>query len=120
MDLKQHLLDLEVGFWKGDEAFYDAHLTEDALMVFPEPMGMMDRGEILESIAAGRRWAHVVVEAPCLLHLSEGAVVLVYTAEGMREGAETPYRTPASSVYVRRGHAWQLAFHQQSPTPGEG
>ena len=84
MDLKQHLLELEMGFWKGDAAFYEAHLTEGALMVFPEPIGMMNRAEILDTIAAGQRWAHVTVEAARLLRLSEASAVLVYTAEGMR------------------------------------
>jgi hypothetical protein len=119
VDLKARLLELESEFWKSDEAFYDEHLSEDALMVFPEPVGVMDRDEILRSVAAGPRWAALRMLDARLLRLSEQSVVLAYKAEGTRQGEGKAYRTLASSVYVMSGQDWKLAFHQQSPTPEE-
>lgn len=41
---------------------------------------------------------------------------LTYRASAVR-GEDVRYRALVSSAYVKRGDAWKLAFHQQTPLP---
>jgi hypothetical protein len=47
--------------------------------------------------------------------LAKDAALLSYRAEARWEGAKADILAYASSIYVRRGGQWKLAFHQQTP-----
>jgi len=113
--LMDRLVDLERGFWTGDGDFYRGNLTDDAVMVFPDPVGVLDRRSIVESISAASRWNNVEIGAPACVRVADGAALLTYRATAGREG-QPPYEALASSLYVERGGAWRLAFHQQTPS----
>jgi hypothetical protein len=115
MSVQRTLVALEHEFWRGDAAFYDARLTEDALMSLPEPVGVLTRNETVRSIADSPRWADVQIDDVRLIILTSAAAVLSYRATARREGDEAPYVTRASSVYVEQGGEWRMAFHQQAP-----
>jgi len=109
------LADLERQFWRGDAEFYRDNLTDDAVMVFPDPVGIMDRDATVAAIAGGARWQDVALEDVRVITIADDVAILVYRAVATRAGADDPYRTLASSTYVRRDGRWRLAVHQQTP-----
>lgn len=108
-------VDRERDFWKGDAEFYRENLTDDALMVFEEPVGTLTRELSIKAVATAPRWAEVQFEDVRCIELDEHAVILTYSVQAERQG-ELPYRALASSVYVQSGGGWRLAFHQQTPS----
>jgi hypothetical protein len=116
MDPKERLLELEEAFWTGDAGVYRQNLTDNALMVFPQPAGVLTRDQTLETITAGPRWAAVDFDDVHLVRLTDDAAVLTYKASAHRPDDDSAYAPLASSVYVRQGGAWTLAFHQQTPS----
>ena len=112
--LEDHLFELEEGFWLRGPEFYQPNLAYTALMVLPEPAGVLLDDDITSSLTEAARWARVEMEEHRLLELGERATLITY--KGTAVGAEGPtYRARASSVYVYDGNAWKLAFHQQTP-----
>ena len=57
--------------------------------------------------AEGRRW----------VPLGRDAHLLTYRVSARWEHEDTKSVALASSVYIRRDGAWNLAFHQQMPMP---
>jgi hypothetical protein len=112
--LEDHLFALEEKFWTQGPEYYERNLAYTALMVFPEPAGVLLKDEIAPSLAEKARWSQVELEEHRLLELDEQAALVTYKATAARADGE-PYRARASSVYVRDGAAWKLAFHQQTP-----
>lgn len=115
MSVADHLLHLEESFWKADAGFYRDNLAPDALMVFADPIGVMTKQAVVESISAASRWRRIEFEGATHVQLKPGVMLLTYRAAAERDGAEEPYAARASSVYVQREGSWQLAFHQQTP-----
>lgn len=108
---------LEEQFWKADADFYRDNLTPDALMVFADPIGAMTKQAIVESIRVASRWHRIEFGNVTHVPLTSDVMLLTYRATAEREAAEAPYAARASSVYVKCGGGWQLAFHQQTPIP---
>ncbi len=115
MDIEKLLLDLEGQFWLGDAEFYQRHLTDDSLMVFAEPVGVMIKANDIQTSAVGPRWAEVRFEEVRVLKLSDVAAIMTYKVSAGRNGKDSGYMALASSVYVKQGQSWKLAFHQQMP-----
>jgi hypothetical protein len=116
--IADQLLQLEERFWKSDAEFYRERLTADALMVFADPIGVMTKQAIVESISAGPRWHRIEFDDVNHMSLKPDVVLLTYRATAEREGAaEGEYSARVSSVYVECDGSWQLAFHQQTPAP---
>ena len=113
--LEDHLFSLEEKFWTEGAAYYQRHLASAAIMVFPDPAGVLIKDEIASSLGAGTRWSSVALEEHRLLELSERSAVVTYKATAKRADGAEPYVARASSAYVRDGAAWKLAFHQQTP-----
>jgi hypothetical protein len=59
MGTKESLLELERELWNADEEFYRDTLSEDALMVFPEPTGILERSAVLEALGGADRWQRI-------------------------------------------------------------
>lgn len=109
------VLEMEKGFWRGGPDFYEAHTTEGCVMVFAEPVGPLDKAQVIEAISEGPRWAEIKIVEPELTPLRDDVLLLVYLAEARTEDGMS-YETMASSLYLREGDGWKLAFHQQSPS----
>ena len=112
--LEDHLLRLERKFWTQGAQFFERNLAYAAIMVFPEPTGVLTREEIVASLGRQERWSEVSLEEHRVLELSDRAAMLSYRAVAKRR-KEEPYIVLASSAYVRDGGSWKLAFHQQTP-----
>lgn len=113
MALQDDLFDLEEKFWTEGAAYYAQHLAPAALMVFPEPTGVLVKDEIASSLQ-GARWSDVLLEEHRLLELDDASALVTYKATAVRDNSE-PYIVRASSAYVKDGGEWKLAFHQQTP-----
>lgn len=116
MGLKESLLERERQFWKADEEFYQKHLAEDTVMVFPEPTGILERPEILESMGGTDRWSTIEFSNERLLEISDEAVQLVYRAVAERSGDASEYVALITSTYIKENESWRLISHQQTPT----
>jgi hypothetical protein len=114
------LLRLEQGFWLEGAEFYREHLARKSMMVFPDPIGVMTRAQIIAGVQEGPRWTRVSMEDARLLDIGNGCLVLTYKALARRERLEFSYSVLAGSVYVREGDAWKLAFHQHTPSLASG
>ena len=112
--LEDHLFGMGEKFWTQSAGYYREHLAYAAIMVFPEPAGVLVKDEIAAALDNAPRWSQVALEEHRLLELSEGAAVITYKATAKRDGGER-YLARASSAYVHDGRAWKLAFHQQTP-----
>jgi hypothetical protein len=112
--LGDRLFRLEEQFWRGDSAFYRRNLADEAVMIFPDPAGVMIKDDMCSSVENAPRWEEVLLEEHRLMEIDEHAALLTYRATAARDG-ELPYVARASSVYVRDGSGWKLAFHQQTP-----
>ena len=117
MGLEKQLIDIERKLWTNDAAFYKKSLIEDALLVFAET-GVIGRGTAVDAIltenAEGRRWAEVEFDEVRSLRLADEVALLTYRVAARWEHEQAKNSALASSVYVKRGGAWKLAFHQQT------
>ena len=106
----QTLWRLEADFWTGGPAHYRACLRSDAVMVFPEPPGVIvGRDAVLASLAGAPRWETVEMTERRLLRLGEHAAVLLYRVRALRAG--TAYRALCSSSWA----GGCMVHHQQTP-----
>jgi hypothetical protein len=114
--LAQELIQVERRGWEAlcsqeASSYYQDHLTDDALMAFP--FGVMERWEALNAMATAQPWSGFQIEDPRVIPLGPECGVVVYSVTAQREGHE-PFSATMSSIFVRRGGDWKLAFHQQS------
>jgi hypothetical protein len=112
---EQDLLQLERAFWLAGAQFYDEYLAREALMVFPAPVGVLDRIRTLETILEAPRWKEVTFSATHVIAPAPDAAIFAYEAAADRGNGEPPYRAQCSSAYVRVDGKWRLALHQQTP-----
>lgn len=112
--LEDQLFELEEQFWTRGPDYYRGNASNEAIMVLPDPAGVMVKDEAMDSLAGQARWKDVVLEEHRVLQLDENAALVTYKATARRE-SEPPYVARASSAYVRGSGGWRLAFHQQTP-----
>ena len=113
MRLEDDLFAIEEKFWTEGADYCARHVAAAAMMVLPEPTGVLVKDEIASSLQAGR-WSEVSLEEHRVLELGAGSALVTYKATALRDN-EPPYVARASSAYVRDGATWKLAFHQQTP-----
>jgi hypothetical protein len=117
MDIGDELLDLEEKGWQALAAgrgaeFYDAFLTDDAVMALP--VGVIERDAVIEGLRQGTPWAEYEMSDARVLILDEDNAIVVYVVRAVRPG-EPPYTAAMSTTYVRVDDEWLIAFHQQTP-----
>ena len=115
MNQEKDLWQLEEQFWLGDAEFYKHMLAEGALMVLPQPVGILDRAATINSISAGARWQTVTFSQQRCVFQGSGIAVLVYCAQADRGEADSEYAAQCSSTYVGVKYGWQLVLHHQTP-----
>jgi hypothetical protein len=115
LDLEKQLLQFEEQFWKGGADFFRDNLTDDSLMVFADPVGILTKDQTLEAIAASPRWVEVRLREHRIVRLTDDAVIVTYKVNARRESESSEYSALVSSAHVRRRGSWKLAFHQQAP-----
>jgi uncharacterized protein YchJ len=111
----RELWQLEEQFWLGGVDFYQRTLAPDALMVLPQPVGVLDRTATVSSIRSGARWQNINMHEKHHVQASADTAVLTYLAQADRGNAETSYAAQCSSTYVRVNGRWLLVLHHQTP-----
>ena len=117
--MENQLWELEEQFWLGGTDFYTTHLTDDAVMLFAQPVGLLQRDEIIETINNAPRWIQVEMTNSLKTKVHDEVTILTYQADARRRSDEDPYRVQVISVYRRVDDRWLLAFHQQIPTQNQ-
>ena len=107
-------MDLERQFWLGDADFYRENLDDECLLAFAEMAGVSTRDQVAETVKEGDRWQDVHMEVIGVIEPAKDVALVTYEATATQSGGE-PYAALVSSGYVRRGGAWKMAFHQQTP-----
>lgn len=117
---EHELIDLERAAWaalctSGDAAtkFYDEVLARDVLMLFPGPMVIDDRQQVVSSMGQAD-WSGFDLKDERVLPLGDDGAVVAYEVVATRPGADD-YHALLNSTYVREDGAWKLALHQQTP-----
>lgn len=113
MSLQDDLLKIERSFWTGGPEAYEKNADAQCLVVFTEMARVMRRDDIARTAEKGR-WKDVEITPKGLAELSDDSAVVTYECAARRKD-DKPYHALVSSAYVRRGEAWKLAFHQQTP-----
>lgn len=82
--LKEQIAGLERRLWlEGSEAF-DKIMAPECFMVFPKPIGILTRQEILASLGNFARWDEVTIEGGHWQLPTENVVVFSYEAQAKR------------------------------------
>jgi hypothetical protein len=113
--LYDRLAELERGFWEADADYYDRNLAPDAVMVLPDPAGLMDRDAVIQTIGASSRWVDLRMDDVQMIRLGQDVAALVYQAAARRSDEGSRYTALVTSLYARDAGAWKLALHQQTP-----
>lgn len=95
-------------------SIYDDLLDLACLMAFPGT-GVLSATDVLDSLKQAPRWASVDMTGRSIGRASEAVIVLGYTAEGKRDGAQ-PYRCFCTSTYRPDGQRWKLC-NVSRPSP---
>jgi hypothetical protein len=116
----QELWSLEQAGWEAlcgaePRTFYDQLLADDAITIVPG--AILDRGAVLGSWDDVPPWQTYEFAEQSTMHLATDTVALIYQATTRRADQRVPYRATITSVYTRRGGAWRLVLHQQTPQP---
>jgi hypothetical protein len=104
---------IERDLWLAGVDAYETRMAPQCLMVFG-PMGVMERGAILDAVRQAPRWSEVAFDQRQSIAPADDIAVLAYRATGSRDGAE-PYRALCTSSYIRSAGRWLIAHHQQTP-----
>ena len=111
---KQKLLEIEKGFWFEGADYYNKHITDNAIFVFP---GMvLGKKDGVDAADQAPRWDNLNLSNEKLLKISENAIVLTYHAKGQREGQQS-YEGNITTVYRIKNGEPKMAFHQHTPDP---
>lgn len=86
--LEDHLFRMEKKFWTGGAEFFERNLAYTAIMVFPDPTGVVTNEQIVSSLGPKVRWSEVVLEEHRLLELSDRAAMVTYKATAKRREGE--------------------------------
>jgi hypothetical protein len=118
-DIDPTLWTLEQSFWLEGLPAYRRSMSRDAVMVFPEPVGMLSGDVIIKVLNEAPRWSSVVMTERAVLRPSTEMAVIVYRAKARR--GEDAYEALCASSYCRpAGKDWTLVHHQQTPVEPAG
>lgn len=93
--------------------FYRDVLDDDIAMVFPGGMTILDRDAVIASMG-GEPWSSFDLSDVHVLMPVADVGIVTYRSTSQR-GDQPPYVALITSVYTRRGDAWRLTLHQQTP-----
>lgn len=116
MSVQTDLWTMERQFWERGARFYHANLTDNAVMIFPEPVGMLDREKTIQSVSDAPRWVDVELSDSHLIQLHPEMAVLTYQVAARRQDDQDAYAARVVSIYRKTPKSWKLAYHQQIPS----
>ncbi len=115
--LERQLLELSSVFRDavsaGDGAFLDAHMADDAVLVFGDRRYL--KHEVVGTIGGHPPYRDVRLRDPQVVRVGDDVAILTCHASGRRDGLTEPFENFESTAFVRSGGAWKLAFLQATP-----
>lgn len=97
----------------GDSAFLDAHMADDAVLVFGDRRYLKE--EVVRTIGGHPPYREVRLRDPQVVRIGEDVAILTCRASGRRDGLPAPFENFESTAFVRSGGSWKLAFLQATP-----
>ncbi len=113
MTVEAELWDLEERFWLDGAETFRKKMSDDAVMVFPYPAGIMQGSAIIDGLKSAPRWRSVLM-ADRVFRRRGDTALLAYKASAEREDAPLTQMLCAST-YLNDGGEWRLISHQQTP-----
>ncbi len=120
MTPSDELIALERRGWEalatGGEAaanFYRGVLDDEIAMVFPGGVTIFDRDGVIASMG-GEPWSSFDLEDMHVLMPVSDVGIVTYRSTSQRAN-QPSYVALVTSLYTRRGDAWRLTLHQQTP-----
>lgn len=116
---REAVLHLEERFWLeggGNPDFWRRYFAEEGLVALP--FGIMGKPRTVEAMEQSHRWVRVEMQDLHVVPVAAASLLVTYRAVADRAEERDAYVAIVSSLYVRRGHGWELLFHQQSPVEG--
>jgi hypothetical protein len=103
---------MERRLWTDGVEAYEELMAEDCTMVFG-PMGIMQRGDVIESLGQAPRWSEVTISKGSEKVHGQATAVLAYHARAKKEDGDS-YEAVCTSTYIQEGGHWRIAQHQQT------
>jgi hypothetical protein len=97
----------------GDGRFLDAHMADDAVLVFGDRRYLKD--EVVRTIGGHPPYRDVQLRDPQVVRIGVDVAILTCHARGSRDGLPQPFDNFESTAFVRSGGEWKLAFLQATP-----
>lgn len=114
---KEKLLKIEEGFWHEGADYYNEHIADEAVFVFP---GMrLGKQNGVDAADQAPRWNTLELTDMSLINLTDDIAILTYHAEGNREGQDEPYTGNITTVYRLESGEPKMVFHQHTPDPAK-
>ncbi|WP_048649068.1 nuclear transport factor 2 family protein [Nitratireductor soli] len=107
------LWSMEQRLWTDGVAAFAELMAKDCVMVFG-PMGIMRRGDVVESLRQAPRWSTASMSSRFEKTYGQATVVLAYHARAQKEDGDT-YEAVCTSTYIDEDGHWRMAQHQQTP-----
>jgi hypothetical protein len=111
---KSELLKIEKGFWFEGAEYYNRHIADGAVFVFPGMRLGKENG--VAAADQGARWDHLDLTDEKLIEVTENVAVLTYHAKDQREG-QPHYTGNITTVYRLENSEPKMIFHQHTPDP---
>jgi DNA-binding transcriptional ArsR family regulator len=106
-------------FALGDVEFFDRHLRDDAVLVFPGAPRLYDKQGCLDSVTSHPRYRdHRIVDEPVLQALGSTTTAITCLAHVATAADETVRRMFITAV-IEEGDPWQLAHLQWTPSTAD-
>lgn len=103
-------------FGRGDVAFFERHLRDDAVLVFPELPEPIDKAACLASVTTHPPWLrHRVTRPPTVHTIGPAATVLTFTA-AVRHRADHHDRHVTIGACFAETDPWQIVHLQWTTT----
>jgi hypothetical protein len=99
-------------FAEGDESYFERHLRDDAVLIFPGATEPFDKQSCVQSVKDHPPFQrHEILAEPTVQPIGSATTVLTFQAEVSTAGRPKPRRTFITAVMEER-NPWQLAHLQ--------
>lgn len=109
---QETLLSIERGFWFEGAEYYERHISQQAVFVFPDMR--LNKEDGVAAADQAKRWRDLKIEDVQSIAVDERVTVLTYHALSQREGQE-PYAGAITTVYRLEDGEPKMIFHQHTP-----
>lgn len=100
---------------EGDIAFFERHITEDALLIFPGPGNVYTKAQCVAVIGEHPPYTKYDISDQRVVRVTGNTAVLTHQATVLQPGWDAARSVVVGSVLVKVDGDWRLALHQWTP-----